>query len=353
MARRSTVNKTGFVNKEGINPKEAWVCFPCIKCGNMVQVCIGLELPTLDEAMDKFVWKCPNCGYEHSALSDIPDSMDNFPKEWRSSDNPHCQGFWTAFFRMATKDVFAYWKYCSKCGRLLPVSSFDLHNDRPGSSTWKPLNRQAECKACKAAINANLNKERTKEQLFESSLNRRLGDLLSTTSSEEKINPKEVFELFGGRCFKTKVKLDYNDRKSWHIDHILPSKYFWPLTKSNAALLSSEANEAKSGKWPSEFYTDKELVELSKITGANLAVISSKTPLYNAEIDVNKATDKLFGNVREKSHIEKLIKGFRKILIQNNWVDLLTPKNQKMLGLENYQQEQEKKEIEKFRNKNK
>ena len=51
MARRSTVNKTGFANKDGINHKEAWVCFPCINCGATVKANIGLSLPTLEEAM--------------------------------------------------------------------------------------------------------------------------------------------------------------------------------------------------------------------------------------------------------------------------------------------------------------
>ena len=336
MARRSTVNKTGFANKDGINHKEAWVCFPCINCGATVKANIGLSLPTLEEAMENCVWLCPECGYEHSILSDIPDTMDNFPEEWRSSDDPHCQGFWTAFFRMATKDVFSYWKHCSKCGRLLPVTCFDQHNDKPGSNAWKPLNRQAECKACKAAINANLNKERTHEQLFEGTINRRIGDLLSAT--DNKANPKEVFDLFGGKCFKTGKILDYNDRKSWHIDHIMPSKYFWPLTKENAALLSNEANEAKSGKWPSEFYTDRELVALSKITGAPLDLISSKTPIYNMDIDTNKAVEKLFGNVRENSHLPKLVEGLRKVLVEHDLVRTLSPQNQKLLGLSEYQQ---------------
>ena len=75
MARRSTVNKTGFANKDGINHKEAWVCFPCINCGATVKANIGLSLPTLEEAMENCVWLCPECGYEHSILSDIPDTM--------------------------------------------------------------------------------------------------------------------------------------------------------------------------------------------------------------------------------------------------------------------------------------
>lgn len=103
MARRATVNKTGFANKEGVNHKEAWVCFPCLNCGATVKANIGLSLPTLEEAMGNCVWLCPECGYEHSILSDIPDSMDNFPEEWRSSDDPHCQGLLDCIFQNADK----------------------------------------------------------------------------------------------------------------------------------------------------------------------------------------------------------------------------------------------------------
>lgn len=329
--RRETKNKTGFVNRKGIpSPKDAWVCFPCIKCGAMVKENVGQKLPTLNEALENCVWTCPECGYEHSFISDLPDTLDNFPVEWRSADNEHCQNFWTAFFRMATKDTSAYWKYCAKCGRLLPFACFDKHKD------WFPLERQQECKACKGIINQGLNDKRTREQLFEGTINRRIGDLLSAT--DNKANPKEVFDLFGGCCFKTKVKLNYKDTKSWHIDHIMPAKYFWPLTKENAALLSNEANEAKSGKWPSEFYNDKELVALSKLTGAPLELISRKEPVYNMDIDVNKAVEKLFGNVRENSHLPKLIDGLKKVLIEHDLVRALTIQNQKMLGLADYQQ---------------
>lgn len=328
MSRREIKNKTGFANKEGVNHKDAWVSFPCIKCGNTVNIKIGLSLPTLVEVIESAEWKCPACGYVHSSKSDLPENMSNLPPDWHSCDDPHCQNFWIAFFRSLTKDATAYYKQCSKCGRILPVDNFDKHS----GENWLPLNRQAECKACKGAINANLNKLRTKEQLFEGTINRRIGDLLSRT--EERADPKKVFERFGGKCFKTGKILDYNDRDSWHLDHILPCKYFYPLTDENAALLSSEANESKSGKWPSEFYTDRELVELAKITGANLELISSKEPKYNTDIDPNIATDRLFKNVREKSHLPKLIAEFKKVLIDHDLVDKLTDINRKILGFD-------------------
>ena len=79
----------------------------------------------------------------------------------------------------------------------------------------------------------------------------------------EKISIKELFERFGRRCFKTKKPLDIKDRSSWAIDHVLPSRYLYPLTISNAALLSKEANDNKRDRWPSEFYSNSELIELA------------------------------------------------------------------------------------------
>ncbi len=330
MARRTIKNKTGFGNKEGVNHKDAWVCFPCLQCGETVQIRIGQDILTPESAFEDAIWICPKCGYEHSCISDLPQSLSNFPEEWHSCEDPHCQSFWRAFFRMATKDVFSYWKQCSKCGRILPVTCFDAHS----GDGWKPLNRQAECKACKGAINANLNKLRTKEQLWEGTIGRRIGDLLSRTN--EKANPKEVFDRFNGKCFKCgehSKPLNYKDGKSYHIDHIMPSKYFWPLTTENAALLCRDHNEAKSGKWPSEFYTDKELVKLAKITGANLELISSKEPLYNMDIDPNQAVSRLFDNVREESHLPKLIQGLKKVILEHKLGFGLTEQNKKLLGI--------------------
>ena len=109
MARRTIKNKTGFGNKEGVNHKDAWVCFPCLLCGETVQIRIGQDLLTPESAFEDAIWICPKCGYEHSCISDLPLSLSNFPEEWHSCEDPHCQSFWRAFFRMATKDVFSYW----------------------------------------------------------------------------------------------------------------------------------------------------------------------------------------------------------------------------------------------------
>jgi len=124
-----------------------------------------------------------------------------------------------------------------------------------------------------------------------------------------------------------------NKRETWAIDHILPSKYLYPLTKENAALLSRNANENKRDKWPSKFYTNNELIELAKITGASLDLISKKRPIMNKNIDVNKGVERYL-QVREKSDLPKRIKEIKKILQVYELVDNLSDKNKKLLGFE-------------------
>lgn len=46
---------------------------------------------------------------------------------------------------------------------------------------------------------------------------------------------------------------------------------------------------------------------------------------------------KLFDNVREASHLPKLVQGFKKVLIEHDLVRTLTPQNQKLLGLAEFQ----------------
>jgi len=125
--------------------------------------------------------------------------------------------------------------------------------------------------------------------------------------------------------------LDINKRETWTIDHILPSKYLYPLKKENAALLSRDANENKRDQWPSKFYTNNELIELARITGANIDLISSKQPVMNRNIDVNKGVERYL-HVREKSDLPKRIKEIKKILMVYKLVPNLSEENKTLLG---------------------
>lgn len=322
MARRKTKNITGLPRISGIEYHDAWVGFICLSCGELNNIQIGNKLLSPQKAYDTAKWTCKRCGFMHRKESDLP--FKHWNKDFTLASSMEAQRFWEAFFRKVTEHPESYWKQCNVCGRILPFSAFSKH------SGWGPLERQMECRSCKGAINAILNPKRTKEQLHESSVRRRVADLL-LEGENQKMDIKDLFERFGHKCFKTNKKLDIKKRRTWEIDHILPSKWLYPLNKENAALLSKTANQNKSEKWPSEFYTNNELIKLSKITGADLGLISSKTPIMNTNIDVNKCVERYL-QVREKSDLRKRVKELKKIIVDYKLVAELNETNKKILG---------------------
>lgn len=321
MTRRKTVNKTGLPRIEGIPIHDAWVGFICLSCKELNNINIGTEL--LDpKSADELEWKCKKCGYLHSKDSDLP--FEHWREEDRLAESLTAQRFWKAFFNNATENPESYWKQCNACGRLLPFNAFSKHSE------WGALERQMECRSCKAAINALLNPKRTKQQLHESAVRRRVAELL-VEQENEFINIEELFERFDSKCFKSGVKLDISKRETWDIDHIIPSKWLYPLSKSNAALLSKAANNNKRDKWPSEYYTNNELLRLAKITGADLSLISSKEPVINTNIDVNKCVERYL-QVRERSHLPKRIEELKKIITDYKLINSLNNENKSLLG---------------------
>lgn len=324
MARRKTKHKTGLPRKRGIGKKvhDAWIGYICIKCDALNLFPIRNFLPNPSDIYDKARWKCSKCDYLHSKDSPLP--FVEWPPEYTDPASIKCQRFWQAFFRIATENKEAYWKQCNACGRVLPSNTFSRHQG------WGPLEKQMECRSCKGAINAYLNPKRTKQQLHESNLKRRVGDLLLEGESEE-IDINALFKRFNGRCFKTGVKLNKSDRSSWEIDHMLPSSCLYPLTKENAALLSKEANNNKRNKWPSGFYTNNELIRLAGITGADLSLLSRKKPILNPNIDVDRCVTRYL-QVRERSNLSKRIKELKKLLKDYALENGLSDKNRKLLG---------------------
>lgn len=326
MARRKAINRTGINRRSDVSANAVWICYSCVKCKAFNFVHLGNKLLAPLYAYDNCQWVCGRCGFVHSKNTDLPQEWNTY---WEESLLSHtseaCQRFWKGFFAIATENPQAYWKQCNVCGRILPWSAFSKH------VRFGLLEKQNECRACKSAINAVTNPKRTTEQLREGTMRRRIGDLFAVLDDENKLDVEDLFKRFDSKCFKTGKPLDINKRSTWHIDHILPSKYFYPLTKENAALLSSEANENKRDRWPSEFYTPQELVRLSVITGANLELLSSKTPIYNDNIDVNAAVDKWLV-VRNSTNLSKRIRELRKILEDNDLIDKLSDENKKRLG---------------------
>lgn len=322
MARRKSVNITGIARIDGIAFHDAYVAYICLSCLSVNYVRIGQVLLNSTKAFEECIWECKFCGFLHSKESDIP--FDNWDEAHKVSESKPTEYFWRGFFRAATEHPESYWKQCNACGRILPFSAFSRH------AGWGPLERQMECRACKGAINAVLNPKRTSQQLHEASVKRRIADLLLETENEP-IDIDKLFKRFQGRCFKTKQPLEKGNRNSWAIDHILPSKWLYPLTKENAALLSKAANENKRDKWPSKFYTNSELIELAKITGANLSLLTRSAPVINKNIDINKGVERYL-QVREKSNLGKRIKEIKKVIRYYGLEDKLSSKNRKLLG---------------------
>jgi len=322
MARRQTKNRTGIPRIEGIPYHDAWVSFACISCGTRNFVRVGQDLITPQDAFDTAEWVCEACGFVHSRETNLPFAA--WPDDLCDASRVAAERFWRAFFRSATEQGRSYWKQCNACGRILPFSDFSRHQN------WGPLECQMECRACKAVINAKLNPKRSKQQLHEASVRRRIADLL-VEGENENINEKDLFKRFNGKCFKTGKKLDIAKRSTWAIDHILPSKYLYPLTKANAALLSREANENKRDQWPSQFYTNSELKRLASVTGADLSLLSSPKPIINPNIDVDACVDRYL-QVREQSNLHKRIMQLKQLLGNYDLVNQLSEKNRKLLG---------------------
>lgn len=327
MARRKTKHRTGLPRIKGIGIKvhDAWVSYICINCDDLNSLPIGSVLLDPEQTYNTSEWQCSNCGYIHSKNSPLP--FIEWPSEFTDPNSIKCQRFWKAFFRIATENREAYWKKCSACGRTLPANAFDRHKD------WGPLEKQMECRSCKGAINAHLNPKRTKQQLYESNIKRRVGDLLleGENIKIDKDFIDALFKRFNNQCFKTEKQLKKEDRKSWEIDHILPSSFLYPLTKENAALLSKEANNNKRNKWPSHFYTNNELIKLAKISGGDLALFSRRDPIVNPNIDVDKCVTRYL-LVREHSNLDKRIRELKKLLKDYGLTDKLSKKNKKLLG---------------------
>lgn len=323
MARRSAVNTTNIPRIANIDRDALYISYGCVRCGERNFENIGKSKISPNVAYNTMSWKCNKCGFVHSKDSDLPFS--NWPEEAIQKEFTSAQRFWENFFRLATDKAEYYWKQCNVCGRILPNYEFAKHTG------WGELEKQMECKTCKASINALLNPRRTTEQLRESALKRRIAELLA--GGDEKLDVKDIFARFDSKCFKTKRVLNINEPDTWELDHTLPSKYFYPLTRINVTLLSTEANQDKSGKWPSEFYSNEELIELSRISGQSLELMASREPIYNTNIDVNSCVDKILTG-RTAADLVKRIKELKELLETRNLTHFLSDENKRILGIE-------------------
>ncbi len=164
MPRRESKNRTNIARVTGIPVHEALVSYVCVKCSALNFVRVGNKLLNPAGAYENQSWTCENCGFIHSKVSPLPLKTKQGKKLpfafWKSTvtkaNSLATQRFWKAFFTTTTEAKDAYWKQCNTCGRKLPARAFSGHKD------WGPLEKQMECRSCKAVINTNLNPKRTK-----------------------------------------------------------------------------------------------------------------------------------------------------------------------------------------------
>lgn len=172
------------------------------------------------------------------------------------------------------------YKYCIICNAAKPLDAFDRHASRR-------TGRQGECRQCKTTYNSIKNQTRTSDQHREAAQRRRL--YVDVSGATEKIDSNEIFRRFEGRCFKCAKKLvDGNGTPlagAYQLDHTLPAYYLWPLTTDNGTLLCSEHDNEKSGKWPSEYYSDERLRSLQLLTGLDYQLLKGAPTINPAAIE--------------------------------------------------------------------
>ena len=84
-----------------------------------------------------------------------------------------------------------------------------------------------------------------------------------------------IWEKFNKRCFKCGRDSDPIELEDMALDHTLPLAYLYRLDETATCLCSSH-NSQKSDHFPVDYYTEDELVELSKITGLSLEKLHSR-----------------------------------------------------------------------------
>ena len=217
-------------------------------------------------------------------------------------------------------------KSCNRCGRYLPINiddelktlSFSLHCKKQAPCVhsafraYKIQNRdhlrandlkgltiedgkvvsyyghQLECKACKKFfVNAPLNPQRNAQQFKEDGLRRRAIEVLVNTLLDRNLihfefehrTKKEfsryIWEKFGRRCFKCGPDSDPIALGDMALDHTMPLAYLYRLDET-ATCLCSNHNSQKSDHFPVDYYSEEELVRLSKITGLSLTQLHKK-----------------------------------------------------------------------------
>ena len=86
-----------------------------------------------------------------------------------------------------------------------------------------------------------------------------------------------VDSLTGGKCLDHWISNTECDCKDIEKDHIRSKHHGFSLRKGNGLNLSQTKNGSKNAKFPSDYFSDKELKEISKLTG---------TPIKNLQLKI-------------------------------------------------------------------
>jgi len=221
------------------------------------------------ELQDDFDFECPHCQFHFQSGSETPFYDYNL----KNIDTEEIVE--TGTFAIPHEEYLeeaAHYKYCIICNTMKPIQAFDIHSSRKSG-------RQGECRLCKGIYNNIKNQTRTTDQHREASQKRRL---YMDLAGGAKINSRKIHARFEDKCFKCGKDLKGLTAKERPLDHTLPVYYLWALNTNNATLLCREHNGEKSGKWPSDYYSEKELKRLSILTGIDFQLLNGK-PQYNPE----------------------------------------------------------------------
>ena len=250
---------------------------------------------------------CPSCGTV--MLSGDETQFYEYELKDRRDNSIIEEGTFTILHDDYIEEAQEY-KYCIICNTIKPLNLFDRHSARRSG-------RQGECKLCKAVYNAIKNKTRLTDQHREAAQKRRM---YLDLSGSQKIKSEDTYKRFGYRCFKCRKDLRSVDTKERPLDHTLPAVFLWPLTTENATLLCREHNGEKSGKWPSEYYSDDELRALAVLTGIQYDTLAGQSH-YNPEaierLKTSEQVDQLL--TKYAAYMEEIIKLRNRILEHENF----------------------------------
>ena len=304
MTRRkiySNLNKIGQYRPNHVDGQTLYKVFQCLNpdCTELITI----KKDAIDEDYSII---CPRCGYEH--YSGGEQHLFDFSMDVNDDEgNPESvqEGEFVITHDEYIENAPLY-KYCLLCNTLKPLDQFHKH---AGLKSGK----QGECIVCKTNYNTIKNGTRTPDQHFESSQKRRL---LIDVAGTTRVSRKAIEKKYGHKCFNCGKDLsNITTNKEKPIDHTLPVYFLWPATTDSGTLLCRECNGNKTGKWPSEFYSDTKLHELAVLTGFDYHLLAGK-PQYNPEalkkLQQSEYVDGLL--IKNARHMEEVCKLRNRIL---------------------------------------